>query len=253
VIDVFVSYRTVDAGYGAAGCYEFFAARFGPDRVFRDCTSVLPGEVYPEAIEKALEETRALVALIGPDWLAAGAEGRRLIDLPGDWVRHEIGRALERGILVVPVLLNDAGALVPSALPNDIRPLAYRQAARVHHRSFGSDVRRLIDQIVELVPELGRSDPAGLTPNLPLDVVSNILPQAGPHLVPSSGAMRGVRLSPARFRPICLTLVVEVWLRQSPGPSARGRSRFGGSDPRSERHARRSGCSTPRYAVAMLS
>ena len=59
MIDVFVSYRTVDAGYGAAGCYEFFAARFGPDRVFRDCTSVLPGEVYPEAIEKALEETRA--------------------------------------------------------------------------------------------------------------------------------------------------------------------------------------------------
>jgi hypothetical protein len=147
VIDVFVSYRTADAGYGAAGCYEFFAARFGPDRVFRDCTSVLPGEVYPEAIKKALEEARALVALIGPDWLA-GAEGRRLIDRSEDWVRREIARGLERGILVVPVLLNEAEALLPSALPEDIRPLAYRQAARIHHRTFGSDVRRLIDQIV---------------------------------------------------------------------------------------------------------
>jgi len=194
-----VSYRTADAGYGAAGCYEFFAARFGPDRVFRDCTSVLPGEVYREAIEKALEETRVLVALIGPDWLAAGAAGRRLVDLPEDWVRREIGRALERGILVVPVLLNEAGALVPSALPDDIRPLAYRQAARVHHRTFGSDVRRLIDQIVELVPELRRSDPTGLTPNVPPDVVSSILPPAGPNFVPSGRVRSSFRAARPPF------------------------------------------------------
>ena len=194
MIDVFMSYRTADAAYGAAGCYEFFAARFGPDRVFRDCTSVLPGEVYPQAIKKALEETRALVALIGPDWLVAGAEGQRLIDRPEDWVRREIGRGLERGILVVPVLLNEAGALLPSALPEDIRPLAYRQAARVHHRTFGSDVRRLIDQIVELVPELGLSDSTRATPDLPHDVLSSISPQAPPHLVPfeRSGARRSI-------------------------------------------------------------
>ena len=157
MIDVFVSYRTVDAGYGAAGCYELLAEHLGPGRVFRDAVSMLPGEVYPTAIKRALEESKVLIVLIGSNWLTADAAGQRLIDRSTDWVRREIKRGLEREILVVPVLLDDVEPVGPAELPPDIRPLAYCQVARVHHRSFGRDVRQLIEQITTLRPDLIRA------------------------------------------------------------------------------------------------
>ena len=154
VIDIFVSYRTADSAYGAAACYELLAARFDPDRVFRDCVSMLPGQIYPNELVDALEEARVLVAVIGPDWLARDTEGSRFIDRQSDWVRREVARGLSRGILVVPVLLDDVDLPSAEDLPTDIRTLTRRQVARVNSRSLGPDVRRLADQIVRLLPEL---------------------------------------------------------------------------------------------------
>jgi hypothetical protein len=110
-VDVFVNYRTLDARYGAAACYELLAEAFGGERVFRDCVSMLPGEVCPAAIRLGLEQSRVLLVLIGPDWLAADPSATdcgRLVDRESDWVRREIRRALARGTAIVPVLLDGA-------------------------------------------------------------------------------------------------------------------------------------------------
>jgi hypothetical protein len=82
VVDIFVNYRTVDAPFAAAACYELLVARFGKNRIFRDCLSMLPGAVYPKAIKDALEQALVLVVIIGPHWLATGANGQRLVDRP---------------------------------------------------------------------------------------------------------------------------------------------------------------------------
>lgn len=134
---------------------------------------MLPGATYPEAIRKALDEARVLVVLVGPDWFVSDVMGRRLIDRPEDWVRREIKRALERDILVVPVLFDEVSPLVAGALPKDIEPLAYRQAARVHHRTFGADVRRLMDQIMELVPALSGPCLSGVSAAEPAPVLAD--------------------------------------------------------------------------------
>ncbi|HEV8558373.1 MAG TPA: trypsin-like peptidase domain-containing protein [Actinophytocola sp.] len=148
MFDVFVTYRTVDERFGASAVYHGLARQFGPGRVFLDHQSIGPGEEYPESIRAALEEVHILVVLIGPEWLCEDTRtGVRLLDREGDWVRREIRRALERKILIIPVLLDGVELPASETLPQDIQGLVMRQAVEVKHRSFESDLTRLGDAI----------------------------------------------------------------------------------------------------------
>jgi hypothetical protein len=149
VFDIFVSYRTMDARFGAAATYELLTHRFGRERVFLDNQSMSPGADYPRSLRDALESMRVLLALIGPTWLADDptTPGRRLIDRDRDWVRREIRRAFARGVAVVPVLLDGAGLPSPDELPDDVRRLVHCQVSEVRHQQLGTDVRRLGDAV----------------------------------------------------------------------------------------------------------
>ncbi|MFB8755778.1 tetratricopeptide repeat protein [Streptomyces nigra] len=185
MVDVFVNYRTADAGYAAAACYELLERAFGPERVFRDCVSMRPGDLYPEAIRQALEETRILLVLIGPDWFARDPDSdRRLVDREDDWVRREIRRAFARGIPVVQVLLDGAPPVDDRELPSDIARLAHCQAAHVTHRALGDDVRRLVEGVTDLVPELLLPDLFPPQRDVPPDPLPSLLLHADYGVVP---------------------------------------------------------------------
>ena len=85
-----------------------------------------------------------VLAVIGPRWhdlLAEQASGEC------DYVREEIAGALQRGILVIPVLIERRPAPRANALPENIRDLALHQAHEVAHARFGRDVAELVDVI----------------------------------------------------------------------------------------------------------
>jgi hypothetical protein len=151
VFDIFVNYRTLDARFGAASTYEELARRFGGDRVFLDHVSIQPGADYVKRINAALEEIRVLVVLIGPEWLACSPTGVRLVDREGDWVRREIRRALQRGITIIPVLLDGVSLPLPDDLPADIRPILRCQVVEVSHRRLGADTTKLANFIAGLL------------------------------------------------------------------------------------------------------
>ena len=89
-----------------------------------------------------------MLAIIGPDWLAADNEGKRRLDDPDDWVRREIVIALGLGrVQVIPVLVGDAGLPAADQLPEPLRPLPGRQAITVRPDRFDDDVDNLIEQI----------------------------------------------------------------------------------------------------------
>jgi hypothetical protein len=86
----------------------------------------------------------AFIAVIGPGWAdVKAASGKRRLDEPNDYVRIEIEAALQRGIRVIPVLVD--GAQMPAAeeLPDSIKALARRHAVAVSHNRFGAEVAEL--------------------------------------------------------------------------------------------------------------
>jgi TIR domain len=159
--DVFISYRNADHALRASTIRIFLARELGETRVFQDQESMMPGSHWPSTIRQALLHAKVLVVVMGPQWLPMIDEstGVRLIDRPDDWVRWEIRTALRLGIDVVPVLwtprrANPTAMVEPEDLPDDIRPLAKRQAFLVREDSLERDLEALYEALVARVPTL---------------------------------------------------------------------------------------------------
>ena len=141
---IFISYRREDAAGYARAIYDRFIQHFSPDRVFMDVDAIEPFLPFDEAIEKAIDQCKLLLVIIGRNWLAPrAAEGPRIND-PRDFVRMEIAAALSRNIPVIPVLLD--GTMMPTEeeLPESLRAMRKRNGVDVSNNSFRSDVDGLI-------------------------------------------------------------------------------------------------------------
>ncbi len=142
---IFISYRRSDT-FGTAGrLYDYLETHFGEENIFMDVDNIKPGADFVNVLDKAIADSDVLLVMIGDTWLDATDENnRRRLDNPEDFVRLEVEKALVRDILVLPVLVQ--GAHMPSSteLPDGLKPLARRQAIKVEHASFRTDVERLI-------------------------------------------------------------------------------------------------------------
>lgn len=120
---IFISYRRRDTPAAAGVLYDALASKYGEANVFMD-VELEPGQRFDDVIMERVHSCDVLIALIGPTWLAAeGDEGRRL-DEPDDLVRREVVAALERGAVVIPVLVGEVEMPKPSELPDDLKVLA---------------------------------------------------------------------------------------------------------------------------------
>jgi hypothetical protein len=154
---IFISYRRDDTSGYAGRLYDRLVGRFGDDRVFMDIDTILPGHEFATDIDKALTDCDACVVLIGRQWLSiTDADGHRRLDDATDFVRLEVATAIRRGITVFPVLVDRASAPVSMLLPDDIRPLAGRQAIELTNERWNYDTGRLL---LALEEELGVKEP----------------------------------------------------------------------------------------------
>jgi hypothetical protein len=80
---------------------------------------------YLAELEKALTATDVFLAVIGPRWLELLAE--RESDGQRDYVREEIAGALQRAVVVIPVLIERTPLPRADELPDDIRGLVRHQ------------------------------------------------------------------------------------------------------------------------------
>jgi hypothetical protein len=166
---VFVSYRRQETSGIAGRLYDRLAARFGNDQIFMDVDTIAPGADFRDVIAQAVSSCAVLLAIIGSGWLTATDEyGRRRLDDPDDVVRLEIQAALERSILVIPILVEGAVMPRPQQLPEGLAGLARRNARFVRHDSFGSDADRLLAAIEPSLPSAdaapAASDPTRVAP-----------------------------------------------------------------------------------------
>jgi len=151
-----ISYRREDSTPIAGRLYDRLQGEFGKTSVFMDFDSIPYGVDFREHIRRTLEQVSALVVVIGPHWGESRA-GVRRIDDSADFVRFEVKAALERGIAVIPVLVDNATMPTSEQLPADIEGLAFRNALVLNAGvDFHHHTDRLISALHGVIgPEAG--------------------------------------------------------------------------------------------------
>lgn len=157
---IFISYRREESAGHAGRIYDHLHERFGRDRVFMDVTAIEPGVDFVETIDRAVGSCTALLVVIGPRWLeCTGTTGGRRLDDPRDFIRLEVATALHRNVRVIPVLVQ--GAMMPDegALPENLKPLAHRNAIEINDTHWHSDLAQLVQALERIVePVTDRDD-----------------------------------------------------------------------------------------------
>ena len=121
---IFISYRRDDSAGYAGRIYDRLRALFPDTQIFMDVDTIGLGVDFAQEIDKAVGKCDVLLAIIGPRWLdALDDEGRRRLDNPDDYVRLEIGTALERNIYVIPVLVEGSTLPQLAELPSTLKGL----------------------------------------------------------------------------------------------------------------------------------
>lgn len=165
---IFLNYRREDTRGYAGRLYDRLSHRFGEDQILRDVDAIPPGIDYVEQIDQLVRQCDLMLVLIGETWLSVqGAGGRRRLHEPGDLVSLEIAAGLERGIPVIPVLIQGARMPDEDELPDRIRSLARRNALEMSDSHWNHDYQRLTWAIEELTkrPLPGDHSEQGASPS----------------------------------------------------------------------------------------
>jgi hypothetical protein len=143
---VFVSYRRDDSSDVTGRIYDRLVQHFGSDCVFKDVDSIPLGVDFRKHLSESVGRCDVLLAVMGKNWQIrddspenAEALNRR------DFVRIEIESALQRGIPVIPVLVQGATLVREQSLPPNLTALAYYNAISVRpDPDFHQDITKLI-------------------------------------------------------------------------------------------------------------
>lgn len=144
---VFISYRRTDSAY-ALLIYKALLQQFDSDHVYRDIEGIEPGADFIDALKGELERCKVMLALIGSGWLRAR---KRLLD-GKDVVRLEVFLALQRDVIVVPVLVGGAKMPTSRDLPKVLAPLSGRNAIVVSDVRFDRDVETVVEALGKHIP-----------------------------------------------------------------------------------------------------
>lgn len=142
---IFISYRRKDAPGYAALIQSRLSDEFGKQRVFQDIR-IPPGADWRQQIEQELKNCAVVVAVIGRQW----ASDPRLRH-PDDLLRRELAVGLQKGIPVIPVLVDGAGLPRAEKLPDDLKSLLDRQALIIPEDDFERGLDRLLKRLKELL------------------------------------------------------------------------------------------------------
>ncbi len=181
---IVLSYRRADSRWIVGRIFDRLEAHFGRERVFMDIDGVPLGIDFREHLRTTLEGCDVLLAIIGPHW-AKGLDGVNRLDSETDWVRLEIETALQRNVPVIPVLIDDAQMPDASLLPETLRPLTFRQGARI---DTGVDFRAHMDRLIRALEQNVQATDSPGAAGKPHAAV----PPAAPPSAPAAKAARGL-------------------------------------------------------------
>lgn len=157
---IFINYRRGDDPGHTGRLFDRLQDAFAPEQLFLDVDNIAPGLDFVRVLDERVAECDVVLAVIGKGWLdARDAKGARRLEDPEDFVRIEIAAALSRDKRVIPVLVGEAPMPQPDELPEALRPLARRNAVRLTHERFHTDMQGLIKALQQALGEIqGRGE-----------------------------------------------------------------------------------------------
>jgi formylglycine-generating enzyme required for sulfatase activity len=157
MLKIFISYRRADSQTIADRIQERLASAFGAENVFQDVLGISYGADFREVLQHKVQDSDVLLVIIGTRWATVkdvdentGLETSQLrLFNEDDFVRIEVETGLlNKRVLVIPILVNDARMPHERDLPASLRPLMYRNAIAVRNNPyFNDDITRLIAQL----------------------------------------------------------------------------------------------------------
>ena len=197
---IFLSYRHADTGPYARLLQRELRERIPDAPLFMDVASIAPARDFTEVIREAVDSCAVLVAVIGPRWVTiADKDGRQRLDEPDDWVRFEVQTGLERGVLVIPVLVDGAEPLRQQQLPAELQKLARLNALQLNYgQYYDYDADRLINLIqTGLAEKIGEAQSSidGQVHDLAVryNTLRGVLPSSDQRTVLMAGVVRELR------------------------------------------------------------
>jgi hypothetical protein len=173
-----ISYRRDDSLDITGRIFDRLAGHFGREAVFRDIDSIPPGADFRRHIDRVLDESDIILAIVGPRWIGPDDEQSRLAN-PADLVRLEIETALRKDKPLIPVLVSRAAMPQPEALPDSLHDFIYRHAVQVDSgQDFDVHLGRLIRAIDRIVTidEAPAADQAGQGVTAAIEAVARMEP-----------------------------------------------------------------------------
>lgn len=188
---VFINYRGRDSRFAGDLLHLGLSRAFGADRVFLDSESIPPGADYVATLLGRVRDGDVVLAVIGPHWLTVtNPDGRRALDDPADWIRRELVTAFAAGVLVIPVLTDDAVMPTQADLPPDLARLGRSQYLVLRQRAASTDLARIERALLDVCPGLARTDPRP-APEPPPRVVTNVITGGVSGVVIQAGSIHG--------------------------------------------------------------
>jgi len=149
--DIVISYRREDTQAASNAVYRELVRRFGADRVLLDITSIPVGEDYDQFVRRIIASAKAVIVIIGPQWLTIEKHGKRRLEQEDDAVRGEVVAALASGVPVIPLLVENAPAIEADALPAALKPIARLNMMPVLERYWDTDMNTLAQRLAPLL------------------------------------------------------------------------------------------------------
>jgi chemotaxis protein histidine kinase CheA len=142
---IFINYRRGDDPGFAQALFARLEQVFPPEKLFMDVDNIEPGLDFVEVLKEQVAQCDVLISIIGKGWTDARDEtGARRLENPADFVRIEIELGLAQRKRVIPVLVGETRMPHADELPEPMKSLATRNAVRLTHERFRSDVQGLI-------------------------------------------------------------------------------------------------------------
>jgi TIR domain len=158
---VFISYRRDDAAGFSHVIRDRLIEHLPKERVFMDVSDIEAGADFVKTLQDAVSQCDVLIALMGKRWAGAERDGRSRLNNRDDWIRVEVSTALNRGVKVIPVLLDGATMPQEGSLPPEMRTLVRINAVDVRNSRLNADVYDLTGVAMKALGETWPPDEPG--------------------------------------------------------------------------------------------